>query len=335
LPSGSTSLSSEIPPFCFEGLSVTEGIAVIMALTAGLKTDFENLLLRFQQTESVRYEEFSVIWRDMKFSTIFYGKMGITDGRKFTKEALALASQYFFPPYSFQIRFGGLYLLYGLYNTQLCQPKEKIRVALKEWDEVLSCQEEMVNAEHFDAVYVLKKLLNDRAFHFTAMPTLLVYNKKKRKAPNDTVNEGFREKSNLVSELITVDVLEELMNIHEHYQTMKRMISANKTQLDKALSLIRGDFVSELKNVTVEFQQWQMNKGFNRAQTLADIKSKSYNSTVKAPRSRRHRQIKLESSESGSDWGRMKQTPRSRNSSVKEHSRKQDFPAPKKRRRQR
>ncbi|XP_072348067.1 snRNA-activating protein complex subunit 1b [Scyliorhinus torazame] len=327
-----------------------------MALTAGLKTDFENLLLRFQQTESVRYEEFSVIWRDMKFSTIFYGKMGITDGRKFTKEALALASQYFFPPYSFQIRFGGLYLLYGLYNTQLCQPKEKIRVALKEWDEVLSCQEEMVNAEHFDAVYVLKKLLNDRAFHFTAMPTLLVYNKKKRKAPNDTVNEGFREKSNLVSELITVDVLEELMNIHEHYQTMKRMISANKTQLDKALSLIRGDFVSELKNVTVEFQQWQMNKsamtdqpgimgsehdeseeqkGFNRAQTLADIKSKSYNSTVKAPRSRRHRQIKLESSESGSDWGRMKQTPRSRNSSVKEHSRKQDFPAPKKRRRQR
>ncbi|XP_038631342.1 snRNA-activating protein complex subunit 1b [Scyliorhinus canicula] len=318
-----------------------------MALTAGLKTDFENLLLRFQQTESVRYEEFSTIWRDMKFSTIFYGKMGITDGRKFTKAALALASQYFFPPYSFQIRFGGLYLLYGLYNTQLCQPKEKIRVALKDWDEVLSCQEEMVNAEHFDAVYVLKKLLNDRAFHFTAMPTLLAYNKKKRKTPNDTVNEGFREKSNLVSELITVDVLEELMNIHEHYQTMKRMISANKTQLDKALSLIRGDFVSELKNVTVEFQQWQMNKstmtdqpgilgseydeeqkGINRAQTLANIKSKSYNSTVKAPRSRRHRQIKLESSESGSDWGRMKKPP-SRNSSVK------DVPAPKKRRRQR
>ncbi|XP_078090363.1 snRNA-activating protein complex subunit 1b isoform X3 [Mustelus asterias] len=287
---------------------------------------------------------------------IHVGKMGITDGRKFTREALALASQYFFPPYSFQIRFGGLYLLYGLYNTQLCQPKEKIRVALQYWDEVSSCQEEMVNAEHFDAVYVLRKLLNDKAFHFTAMPTLLAYNKKRRKVLN-TVNENFRERPNLVSELIAVDVLEELMNIHEHYQTMKRMISANKTQLDKALSLIRGDFVSELKNLTVEFQQWQVNKGTklteepgslgseqegseeqkgsNRAQTLAKIKSKSYNSTVTAPRSRRHRQIKLESSESGSDWGRGKKPPRSRNSSVKIHDREQDPPPPKRRRRKR
>ncbi|XP_078418376.1 snRNA-activating protein complex subunit 1b isoform X1 [Cetorhinus maximus] len=332
-----------------------------MTLTAGLKTDFERLLLRFQQTESVRYEEFSAIWRDMKFSTIFYGKMGKTDGRKFTKGVLALASQYFFPPYSFQIRFGGLYLLYGLYNTQLCQPKEKIRVALKDWDEVLSCQEEMVNAEHFDAVYVLKKLLNDKAFHFTAMPKLLAYNKRRRKMPNVTVNENFREKSNLVSELVTVDVLEELMNIHEHYQTMKRMISANKTQLDKALSLTRADFVSELKNITVEFQQWQENKntkltdqpgisgserdeskeqtGSSRAQTLAKIKSKSYNSAVKASKSRRHRQIKMESSESGSDWGRVKKPPRSRNSSVKKQDKEKGnfskYSPPSKRRRQR
>ncbi|XP_048394134.1 snRNA-activating protein complex subunit 1b [Stegostoma tigrinum] len=325
-----------------------------MSLTAGLKTDFERLLLRFQQTESVRYEEFSAIWRDMKFSTIFYGKTGKNDGRKFTREALTLASQYFFPPYSFQIRFGGLYLLYGLYNTQLCQPKEKIRMALKDWDEVLSCQEEMVKAEHFDAVYVLKKLLHDKAFHFTAMPILLAYNKK-RKMPNNAVNDNFREKSNLVSELISVDVLEELMNIHDHYQTMKRMISANKTQLDKALSLIRSDFVSELKNITVEFQQWQeqknanltdqaeisgsdgdefkYQKGSSRAQTLAKIKSKSYNSTVKASRSRRHRQIKVDSSESGSDWAQVKNSSRRRNSSVKKHDRDKDSP-PTKRRRQ-
>ncbi|XP_072424453.1 snRNA-activating protein complex subunit 1-like [Chiloscyllium punctatum] len=328
-----------------------------MSLTAGLKNDFERLLLRFQQTESVRYEEFSAIWRDMKFSTIFYGKMGKNDGRKFTREALILASQYFFPPYSFQIRFGGLYLLYGLYYTQLCQPKEKIRMALKDWDEVLSCQEEMVKAEHFDAVYVLKKLLHDKAFHFTAMPILLAYNKKRRKIPSNTINDNLRERSNLVSELISVDVLEELMNIHDHYQTMKRMISANKTQLDKALSLIRSDFVSDLKNITLEFQQWQekknssltdqpdisgsdgdesnCQKGSSRAQTLAKIKSKSYNSTVKASRSRRHRQVKVESSESGSDWAQVKSSERNRNSSVKKHSREKDSPPTKRRRQKR
>lgn len=44
----------------------------------------------------------------------------------FTKEALALAWRYFLPPYTFQIRVGALYLLYGLYNSQLCQPKQKV-----------------------------------------------------------------------------------------------------------------------------------------------------------------------------------------------------------------
>ncbi|XP_062902509.1 snRNA-activating protein complex subunit 1b isoform X2 [Mobula hypostoma] len=284
-----------------------------MSLTAGLKTDYERLLLHFQQTGSVRYEEFSAIWRDMKFSTIFYGKMGKIDRRTFAREALALASRYFFPPYSFQIRLGGLYLLYGLYNTQLCQPKEKIRIALKNWDEVVSCQEEMVNAEHFDAVYILKKLLNDKAFHFTAMPTL------------------------------------ELTNVHEHYQAMKHTISANKTQLDKALSLIRGNFVSDLKNIAVEFQQWQENKNLNltdqpgipvpeddepeahkgsrRAQTLAEIKSKSYNSVVKVSRSRRHRQVKTES-----DQTTEKKPPEVRNSSVKNRANKKESPRSKRRR---
>ncbi|XP_072890335.1 snRNA-activating protein complex subunit 1-like [Hemitrygon akajei] len=320
-----------------------------MSLTAGLKTDYERLLLRFQQTESVRYEEFSVIWRDMKFSTIFYGKMGKIDRRTFAKEALALASRYFFPPYSFQIRLGGLYLLYGLYNTQLCQPKEKIRIALKNWDEVVSCQEEMVNAEHFDAVYVLKTLLNDKAFHFTAMPTLLTYNRKRKKLPNDDVNENFREKSNLVSELISAEALEELTNVHEHYQAMKHTISANKAQLDKALSLIRGNFVLDLKNIAVEFQQWQENKNLNltdqsgipvpeddepkahkgsgRAQTLAEIKSKSFSSIVKVSRSRRHRQVKTES-----DQTIEKKPTNVRNSSVKDQANKKESPPSKRRR---
>lgn len=54
------------------------------------------------------------------------GRMRNLEKNMFTKEALALAWQYFLPPYTFQIRVGALYLLYGLYNTQLCQPKQKV-----------------------------------------------------------------------------------------------------------------------------------------------------------------------------------------------------------------
>uniref|UniRef100_V9KZQ7 snRNA-activating protein complex subunit 1-like protein n=1 Tax=Callorhinchus milii TaxID=7868 RepID=V9KZQ7_CALMI len=302
-----------------------------MDQTSGLRTDLEELLSRFQRTETVRYEEFSAIWRDMKFSAIFNGRMKNTDRRIFTQEVLAQAHVYLFPPYKFQIRFGGLYLLYGLYNTQVCQPKVKIRMGLKDWDEVLEFQQEMLKAEHYDAVYILNKMLRDRAFHFTALPRMLSYKKPKR--DDESVNEDFREKSNRVTELMTVNGLEEIVNIHKHYQRMKCMISTNKTHPDKALSLLREEFVTQLKNIATDFKQCQDHKqprkpkneelggssaeeednskletGFSRAQTLAMIKSKSYSSVPKVSRSRRHRQVELESSRPASNKGNAKKS---------------------------
>lgn len=50
------------------------------------------------------------------------------------------------------------------------------------------------------------------------------------------------------------------MNIHDHYQKMKCVISADKSQPDKALSLIKDDFVVNLKDITLEHQKWQQNR---------------------------------------------------------------------------
>lgn len=50
------------------------------------------------------------------------------------------------------------------------------------------------------------------------------------------------------------------MNIHDHYQKMKCVISADKSQPDKALSLIKDDFVVTLKDITLEHQEWQQNR---------------------------------------------------------------------------
>ncbi|XP_010153833.1 PREDICTED: snRNA-activating protein complex subunit 1-like, partial [Eurypyga helias] len=122
----------------------------------------------------------------------------------------------------------------------------------------------------------------------------------------------------------------ELMNIHDHYQKMKCVISGNKSQPDKALSLIKDEFVVTLKDLTLEHQEWQQNRmklllnaketdeisnkkeeetlleseGSERANALARIKYRSYSAVVEASKSRRHRQVKLESSESGSNCGK-------------------------------
>ncbi|XP_004426279.1 PREDICTED: snRNA-activating protein complex subunit 1 [Ceratotherium simum simum] len=309
-----------------------------MGTPPGLQADCEVLLSRFQETDSVRFEDFTELWRSMKFGTIFCGRMRNLEKNTFTKEALALAWRYFLPPYTFQIRVGALYLLYGLYNTQLCQPKQKVRVALKDWDEILKFQQDLVNAQHFDAAYIFRKLRLDKAFHFTAMPKLLSYRMKK-KIQRAEVTEEFKDPNDRVMKLITSDVLEEMLNVHDHYQNMKHIISADKSNPDKALSLIKDDFFDNIKNIVLEHQQWHKDRKnpslkskvkdgeekregnsreserCERAESLAKIKSKAFSVVVQASKSRRHRQVKLDSSDSdsASGQGQIKTTRKKRN----------------------
>ncbi|XP_075609464.1 snRNA-activating protein complex subunit 1 isoform X1 [Balearica regulorum gibbericeps] len=204
-----------------------------------------------------------------------------------------------------------------------------IRIALKDWPEIQKFQQDLIDSQHYDAAYIFRTLRLARAFHFTAMPKLLNYRTKKRIQENE-FKEEFKDPSNRVNSLITNDVLEELMNIHDHYQKMKCVISADKSQPDKALSLIKDEFVVTLKDITLEHQEWQQNRmklflnaketdeisnkkeegtlleleGSERANALARIKYRSYSAVVEASKSRRHRQVRLESSESGSNYGK-------------------------------
>ncbi|XP_064011358.1 snRNA-activating protein complex subunit 1 isoform X2 [Pogoniulus pusillus] len=300
-----------------------------MRSVPGLQEDCEELLGAFQEADTVRFERFAEMWRERRFHTIFYGRIRALERNKLTKMTLELAQQYFLPPYAFQIRVGALYLLYGLYNTQLCQPKQKIRIALKDWPEIQRFQQDLIDSQHYDAAYIFRTLRLARAFHFTAMPKLLNYRTKK-KIEEKQFKEEFKDPNNRVNSLITNDVLEELMNIHEHYQKMKCVISADKSQPDKALSLIKDEFVVNLKDITLEHQEWQQNRlklfrnvketgeistkkkeetlleseGSERANALARIKYKSYSAVAEASKSRRHRQVKLDSSESGLNSGK-------------------------------
>lgn len=43
-----------------------------MATPPGLQADCEALLSRFQEMDSVRFEDFTELWRNMKFGAIFW-----------------------------------------------------------------------------------------------------------------------------------------------------------------------------------------------------------------------------------------------------------------------
>lgn len=271
-----------------------------------VKTDCEELLARFQATESVRYEQFLEIWRDMNFSSIFYGKPEGSERRRFARLIMSVVSPYFFPPYTFQIRVAGLYLLYGLFNSQLITPREKIRIALKDWEDVMQFQRDAVNAQHYDVVYIFRKLLSDKAFYFTAMPTPLCYGENKEDVKKTEIREEFVDPSSRPQELVTKDVLEEIANIHDHYEGLKKAVF---TEPDPNLNLIQQNLVPKLDGAILAYSNWQWKRAESeqqdagegpsnqessrRAQLLASIKSRSYGEVLEASKSRRHRQTQL------------------------------------------
>ncbi|XP_030628536.1 snRNA-activating protein complex subunit 1b [Chanos chanos] len=282
-----------------------------------LKTDIEEILSRFQDTASVRFEEFLTIWRGMNFPIIFNGKLEPYEKSTFSRLVFTTAAPYFFPPYTFQIRVGGLYLLYGLYHSQLATPKEKIWLALSDWEHVKRFQQDAADAQHYDVVYVLRKLLAEKAFYFTAMPKPLYFRvRRKQEESEQKMCEEFIDRPSRPQELISAEMLEELANVHEHYERLKMGISAASGQSSSDLALIRQNLAPRLRNAMLSFHSWQKNHMENencntaverstsernskveessrRAQLLASIKSKSYGQLVEASKSRRHRQAEM------------------------------------------
>nr|XP_020483316.1 snRNA-activating protein complex subunit 1 [Labrus bergylta] len=282
-----------------------------------VKTDCDEILRRFRSTESVRFEIFSKIWREMKFSQIFYGTVR-HEKREFSRLILDTAYSFLLPPFSFQIRVGGLYLLYSLYRCQTASPPEEIRLSLKDWEDVKKFEKDAVDAKHFDVIYILQQLMFLKAFIFTAMPTLLTFHKK-RKMEKDPLYEEFMERASRPQELINIERVEELSNVHSLYEKLKTSASLTSGDAASSLNLIHKDLVSKLQTTVVDFYKWQQKKVktceeddsgegtssqqecSKRAMHLALIKSKAYGEAAETSKSRRHRQVEVNftSSEAG------------------------------------
>lgn len=282
-----------------------------------LTRDIEELLSRFQEADSVRYVVFSLLWREMSFSDVFCGISRSGELKRFCRVALATAMKYFLPPYSFQIRVGGLYLMFAFYHTQLAVPPAKIRLALKDCAAVQKLVKDSVDAGHQDVVYIYEKLLAARAFHYTAMPHHLEF-QKQRNPRKEPVCASFLGRTSAVQDFISSDLLEELRNVQSHYTQLKE----HTVEVGSRVGVIQRDLVSSLEGSITEFLMWQQKtfsqdqNGKNsdekkrrgelepgsRARLLHSIKEKSFQSLQVASKSRRHRQAQVgDSSSSGAE----------------------------------
>lgn len=47
-------------------------------------------------------------------------------------------------------------------------------MALKDWEHIKAFEKDAVEAQHLDVAYILRQMMAQKAFYFTAMPTLVM-----------------------------------------------------------------------------------------------------------------------------------------------------------------
>lgn len=285
-----------------------------------LVKDVEELLARFQQADTVRYEVFSAVWREMKLSDVSFGIGRAGNMKRFARTTLATAIKYFLPPYNFQIRVGGLYLMFGFYHTQLAVPKVQIRISLRDWPSVQNFLRDSADSGHLDVIYIYRKLTAAKAVHYTAMPHYLTFRRQRRPAKEPPVCAEFLGRTAAVQELLSSDFIEELSNIQSRYEKLKEV-----AEVGSEVSMVHRNLPACMSDTLLGFHNWQR-KAFpqpggadnsdsddekdeeklsraessSRARLLSSIKQKSFRGVQEASKSRRHRQNQpAESSGSG------------------------------------
>ncbi|XP_033103245.1 snRNA-activating protein complex subunit 1-like isoform X2 [Anneissia japonica] len=262
----------------------------------GIKTDCEILLNEFVKTENVRYEDFANIWHSMNFSFVYFGLKHQVDQRDFTEEAFEVASNFLMPPFTFQVRIGALYLLYGLYFTQIQNPKIKIHMSLNRWQELIGLHEDIHKQQHLDAEYVFLKLKVERAFMITATPKCMFYRRTFGKSEPDTAAH-MRQPHSILAEYIDNDSLENLEVVHSKYEYLKSKLKGRE---DQSLKIVKESMSVFINSNIQEFldqqslacgqtsedgneqsdpddeEQLQMTAAHERALRIAKIKAKSF-----------------------------------------------------------
>lgn len=136
-------------------------------IASGFKEDCNKLLSSFNETNSIRFEKFCEVWKDMKFAMIYAGRQTYSELLEYCEEVLHIAKEFALPPRNFKERIGGLYLLYGLYYKMPIKNVSLIRVTQEQWSSFMELHEQLKAGEHLDANFILSTMIHDEVFAHT------------------------------------------------------------------------------------------------------------------------------------------------------------------------
>ena len=146
-----------------------------LQITSGCAWDVAQALERivdlFDENEELRYQYFKQVWQEMNLGLIYCGREYFRELHEFTEDLLEIVKQHMLSPHNQAHRAAAIYLLYGLYFKQALVEKVRVRVTKSEFRDLLQFLQMCREEQHWDLIYVWKKLIKDRAFYWSATGT--------------------------------------------------------------------------------------------------------------------------------------------------------------------
>ncbi|XP_074097974.1 proximal sequence element A Pbp45 [Cotesia typhae] len=132
---------------------------------AGFRDDATEFISQFVLSESHMYDDFVLVWKEMKFFRVFIGRSTRSELMEFCEEALDITKELLLSFKDFIEKIGGLFLLYSIYfSMPLRGPK--IRIIMSEWENLIAFKKSLIDQKRWDCIMVLNKLVDGNAFAY-------------------------------------------------------------------------------------------------------------------------------------------------------------------------
>lgn len=229
-------------------MSNSEAIKGVQSIRNGLREDVNNLIEDFDRMASVRFVDFSRLWKERHLSWIFTYKLNIIDMREFIEDAYQIILDQLNRSAKPERAILILYLIYCFYMCQPITPKIPIKLNLSKFKAFRYLfQESRVN-KHLDACYIWMKLLSLGAFHMVDQtkaygPLAMKKDPTLGASSSSTNNFSLDRTCEIQTEM------EKVKNLHYSYLALKDSLEGPDAENVKALSLVRDEFFDQFANI--------------------------------------------------------------------------------------
>ncbi|GAB1608804.1 snRNA-activating protein complex subunit 1-like, partial, partial [Argonauta hians] len=224
-------------------------------IAAGVQADFEVLFNRFAKCRPLNFVEFARVWRQMKLSLLCMGRQTEREARQLMEEALLIALHYFHSPYTFEVKAGAFFLLYGLYCTQFFTSKVRIRCTLSDWEEMNTFIKEAMGRKMTDVEFIFHRLCVLKAFLYVASPNNVRQGDVTSDQCEDLVNTLSTKQPSVMDQLYSTESIQELSALHNQYQRVKALLYDPTSMEYQSINMLEVNTADKVVDILSKFHK--------------------------------------------------------------------------------